>query len=403
MFGAFVFFPAVVAIICGDSAIDKGLIFIMLAVTLVVLAEVVFRFGYRLYTGRGYQPFPRLPFEDLYVEPHPYIPFVNKRNFTTEKAGPANYPLHKGRFFFGQYATNNMGFANGADGGRNIEIPKPHGLLRINCIGASTTGNYIECDGQAFSYPMELEKALKLGMGRAVEVNNCGQGGYNSADIMVRFALQVLDTQPDIVIIYHAYNDIRAYLTPEFESDYSHVRRNLGENYWKFALASKVPYIPVKFLNYLFNLWLPGNIRNSLLDQVTKGDFQPDLDPAKGLVTYQRNLQCIIDLCRCNGIQVVLSTYCHFLHDTIKKDPLHLLYRRIVTEENNIMRHLAGKNELQLVDNAALVPQEEQYFVDSIHFTPEGMRMIASNMAKAIDRLYASDTVFAPTINRESK
>jgi len=85
-----------------------------------------------------------------------------------------------------------------------------------------------------------------------------------------------------------------------------------------------------------------------------------------------------------NGIQVVLSTYCHFLHDAIKDDPLHQLYRRIVNEENKIMRHLADKNELKLVDNAALVPHDERYFVDSIHFTPEGMRLIASNIADAI-------------------
>ena len=44
------------------------------------------------------------------------------------------------------------------------------------------------------------------------EVNNCAQGGYNSADILVRFSLQYLDTRPDLIIIYHAYNDIRSYL-----------------------------------------------------------------------------------------------------------------------------------------------------------------------------------------------
>jgi lysophospholipase L1-like esterase len=117
---------------------------------------------------------------------------------------------------------------------------------------------------------------------------------------------------------------------------------------------------------------------------VTKGDFDPSLDPSSGLATYQRNLQHIIDLCRCNGIQVVLSTYCHFLYDAIKDEPLHLLYSRIVKEENEIMRRLADKNELSLVDNAALVPQDERYFVDSIHFTPAGMRLIASNIADVI-------------------
>ncbi len=384
LLSVFVAFPVALAIATGDGVGSIVVFFLVFVISLLLAAEIFFRLGYRLYKGEAYRPFPRLPFENLYVEPHPYIPFVNKRNFTTEKGGPATYPLHKGRFFFGCYTTNSLGFINGYNGSRDIAVPKPDGLLRINCIGASTTGNYIEFDGRAYSYPMELEGILQSRMSVPVEVNNCGQGGYNSADMMVRFALQVIDTQPDIVVIYHAYNDIRAYLTSEFKSDYSHVRRNLGESYWKFALASKIPYIPVKFLNFLFNQWLPGNIRNSLLEQVTKGSFDSRLDPSIGLSAYQRNLQHIIDLCRCNGIQVVLSTYCHFLHDAIKEDPLHLLYRRIVNEENKIMRYLSEKNGLKLVDNAALVPPDEHYFVDSIHFTPEGMRLIASNIADVI-------------------
>lgn len=385
--GVFLIFPSIIAFSYGEGVSGKATTFMVLEIILLLGAEAFFRLGYRFYAGSPYEPLPRIPFKNIYVEPHPYIPFIYKRNFVTEKGGPATYPLHKGQFFFGQYTTNNLRFANGLGGNRDIAIPKPEGLLRINCIGASTTGNYIESNGQAFSYPMELERMLKSTMSVPVEVNNCGQGGYNSADIMVRFALQVIDTQPDVVVIYHAYNDIRAYLTPGFESDYFHVRRNLGESYWKFALAAKIPYIPVKFLNFLVNQWLPGNIRNSLLDQVTKGTLDSGLDPSIGLSAYQRNLQHIIDLCRCNGIQVVLSTYCHFLHDAIKDDPLHLLYGSIVKKENEIMRRLADKNELKLIDNAVLVPQEERYFVDSVHFTPEGMRLIASNIAEIIRQL----------------
>ena len=379
-FSVFFIFPVVLAIAYGNA-----IIFFTLAIVLLLGAETFFRLAYRFYTGGAYHPFPRVPFERLYVEPHPYIPYVMKRNFVTEKGGPATYPLHKGRFFFGQYRTNNLGFSNGIKGDRDVLIPKPNGLFRINCIGASTTANYIECNGQTFSYPMELESILKSSIAMPVEVNNCAQGGYNSADIMVRFALQVLDTKPDVVVIYHAYNDIRAYLTPGFESDYSHVRRNLGENYWKFAFAAKIPYIPIYFLNFLINEWLPGNIRNSLLDQVTKGRLDTSLDPSFGLSVYQKNLQNIIDICHCNGIQVVLSTYCHFLHDAIKDEPLHQLYGRIVKEENEIIRYLAIKNSLKLVDNAALVPLVERYFVDSVHFTPEGMHLIASNIAGAIE------------------
>ena len=272
----------------------------------------------------------------------------------------------------------------------DIVVPKPVDIFRINCIGASTTGNYIDCEGKTYSYPLELEKILQSKYGGKIEVNNCGQGGYNSAEILVRFLLQVLDTNPDVVVIYHAYNDARAYLTLDFESDYSHLRRNLGETYWKFDLASKIPNTPLKFLNFLIEKWMPIDSRNSLLEQVSKGLFSQNSDPKEGLKTYERNIQYIIDICLARKIPIVLNTYCHFLHDAIKDEPLHVLYGEIVKAENDVMQSLAKKNNLVIVDNASLIPKDEKYFVDSIHFTPEGMTLLAKNISDEIEKIFVN-------------
>lgn len=383
----FAAFPGVVASVYSRDAETWLLAFLFSSLALLMVADVLFRLTYRLHWGAPYSPPPRIPFDDLHVEPHPYISYVFKRKFLTPRGAPAVYPLHKGRYYIGQYKTNNLRFINGPDGSRDVVIPKPEGLYRINCLGASTTGNYIEFEGQAFSYPMELEQILKSGLNRPVEVNNCAHGGYNSADLLVRYALQVIDTRPDVVIIYHAYNDIRSYLTPNFDSDYSHSRRNLGESYWKYAITAKIPRIPLSFFYFLLSKWLPLNIRSSLLDQVTRGEFDTNLDPSIGLQTYQRNIQHIIDLCARNNTQVVLSTYCHYLHKAIEGDPLHQLYGRIVGRENEVMRHLAIKNKLPLVDNAKLVPADDRYFLDSVHFTPAGMQLIAGNLAEAVKKI----------------
>jgi len=31
-----------------------------------------------------------------------------------------------------------------------------------------------------------------------------------------------------------------------------------------------------------------------------------------------------------------------------------------------------------------LIPSEEKYFLDSLHFTPEGMKLLAKNIAKGL-------------------
>ena len=229
-------------------------------------------------------------------EPHPYLPFIYKKNFVGGRAEQTNYPLHPELKSL-PLTTNNLGYFNGEDGSRDILIPKPKDLIRINCLGASTTGNYLHFENKVYSYPLELEKILRKKTSKKLEVNNCAQGGYNSADSLVRFLLKDIDTNPDILIIYHAINDIRSYLTPGFTSDYSHSRKNLGEVYWKFFIGSKIPNLQIRFINYLKNKFLfPSSEQYSLLEIIRKGQIDPKMDYTNGLKTYRRNIQHIIDI-----------------------------------------------------------------------------------------------------------
>ncbi len=353
-------------------------------VCVLVIFELIFKVFYWLTYQKPYKILDKVPYKNIYVESHPYLPFIYKKNFSTEIMSRADYPLHRGKYFFGAYGTNNLGFLNGLDGYRNVSFKKEKGLIKINCVGASTTGNYIIYKNKDYSYPMELEKILNYGNKGHFEVNNCGQGGYNSADILIRFSLQVVETKPDIVILYHAYNDIASYLTPNFMSDYSHCRVNIGDSLWKFRMIDSLPNIPLHFINYLFDSWFPVSVRNSLSDLISRGKIDLSLDPSEGLRVYKRNIQAFIDVCKRNEIQLILSTFCFYLHEEASNSKTHLRYQEIVNMENEIMKELAEKNKLKLVDNASLIPKEEQFFVDTIHFTPEGMNRLANNFANAI-------------------
>ena len=134
----------------------------------------------------------------------------------------------------------------------------------------------------------------------------------------------------------------------------------------------------------MLNKFLPVNIRYSLLSEVGKGEIDYNLDPTEGLRVYQRNLRTIIQLAEKNGTKVILSTYCQFLYDEIKNDETHLLYQKIVAQENEVMKNLAKKYQLELVDNAGTIEKEMENFVDSIHFTPKGMNAIAKSFSMVI-------------------
>ena len=384
----FIILPIFISIIFGTNLFEKLKIYFALSLFMIVFSELAFRILYRLFNGEKYN-FPiRIPFEKIHVEPHPYIPYIYKKDFTGPPSERLNYDLNNS-FFSSELKTNNLGFYNGEKGNRSIEMPKPNNLYRINCIGGSTTGNYIFFENKNCSYPLELEKILKNKLNKEIEVNNCGEGGYNSADLLVRFALQIIDTKPDMIVIYHAYNDGKSYLTPEFKSDYSHSRINLGNVYWKLKVGLTLSYIPLKFFNYLVNKWFPYNMRNSLLEIVSKkevnfNEIDIDFDISEGLKIYERNLQHIIDLCRTNKIKVVISTYCFNLHEKIKNKNLHILYKKIVAEENKVAKKLAIKNNVIFVDSALQMPLKEDLFVDSVHFSPNGMKQLAKIISEKI-------------------
>lgn len=344
------------------------------ALAYLALAEVLFRILYWLRTGTQPERFIRIPFEHLHAEPHPYMPYAYKRNFTPgtdmRRDMTANYPLHKGRFSFCSPAFNNFRLQNGPERNHHVTVPKPEGLFRVLCLGGSTTGNYIEENGIPYSYPMELEKALReRHPDRDIEVVNGGMGGRTSADLLIHFLLSLVDTDPDAVVLYHGHNDLGPSLTPGFNADYSHARRNLGEAYNTYRVRAMFPDLPFALYNYLLNSLFPGNLTNSLLQNVTLST--PDLDGEfKGTGTYKRNLRHVIDVCKTRGIRVVCSTFCHHTYDEIRKCPRHNKFLEGLALENQAMRELAEESGALFIDAAGSMPDDDAYFVDSIHFTP---------------------------------
>lgn len=350
----------------------------------LLLADLIFRLAYRLYCRHPYHMVPKVPFSKLYVEPHPYMPFVYKARAITQKRQIALYPLHQGEYWFPQAQSNNYRYFNGPGGDRDIVTPKPPGLIRINCLGASTTGNDLEYNGVIYSYPLELERILhKKFPGINLEVNNCGVGGRTTAEILIDFLLSSIDTSPDIIILYHAYNDLQPSLTPGFSSDYSHAKRSLGESYHLYRRYSKLPALPLALYNMFMNKLFLSNIRHSLHHVISKGEV--DLNYAfQGLSTYQRNIEHLINICKSNHIHLICSTYCYYLYEEVKDSLIHQKYFSGVLEENSAIRDLCRKHDIPLVDSFNLIPCDEKYFVDTIHFSPEGMTTLAEHISKSV-------------------
>ena len=96
---------------------------------------------------------------------------------------------------------------------REFAVPKPAGMVRIACIGSSTT---VAGRTNEETYPALLEKRLRQRYpGLPLEVLNLGVSGVTSHHWLERID-RVFAFQPDIVVQYDAINDISWWDLPRY-------------------------------------------------------------------------------------------------------------------------------------------------------------------------------------------
>ena len=89
-----------------------------------------------------------------------------------------------------------------------MPLEKAKDEIRIATIGASTTAN-LNLNYED-NWPGKLGALLQSEFpDKQVTVINAGIPGFNTAQSIGNLTLRVLRFSPDVVIIYHAYNDLK--------------------------------------------------------------------------------------------------------------------------------------------------------------------------------------------------
>ncbi|MCP9796860.1 SGNH/GDSL hydrolase family protein [Cyanobium sp. Lug-B] len=357
------------------------------------IVEAAFRLWHRRAYGRNYPVALRFRWCENHVVPHPFLTFAYRKNFVIDKNQRLPYVLHPNRYwsFNKPLQLNSIGhFGDDLSVGRNDDV------LRIACLGSSGTANNIADEHQDYNYPDLLREKLASSPEvrqhyRAVEVMNCGIGGWTTLDVFVDFALNVLHYRPQYVIFYQGLNDLPLHLMEGYAFDYSHGRRNLGE---AMGEIKRGYYFP-KFRwwhSYEFardKLFGTGNIRNEVLARIDtqSPDYYRSYRP---LVAEEMALRNLVLLCRAHGIRMLVGSYVFYLHnDSLRNRKL----REGVDIENELYRKVADEYGLPFVDLDGEIPRDNAYFVDAVHFTPLGIDFLAERFARCIDELLAGAAV----------
>jgi lysophospholipase L1-like esterase len=267
---------------------------------------------------------------------------------------------------------------------------KPPGTLRVVTAGGSTTFD-IGVPDDSISWPWQLETDLRQ-RGVAAEVWNAGFPGWTSQENVIALAIRDLDLQPDLLVLYQGINDLQPAATVPFDAEYEsdHVRLS------KEALGIAEAPLPW----YRYSVFLENT-----LPQARKwvGLAEPSAPPVaarlgrvpdEALATFERNVRSFIALGRSHGARVMLVTQPLRLRSGQAFDAALLeqwipgLDGRMAPRElerfNDVLRHVAVDEKVELGDAAREVAWEDVDFVDPMHFGSSGSTKLAAYLAAKV-------------------
>ena len=338
---------------------------------------------------------------------HPFTGFIMKPGVAFQ----GGHPSQKERAI---KFVDKYGFLAGDD---TLTYAKEENEIRIATIGASTTAN--------FNLPFEINWPGHLGIllkekfpQKKISIINAGTPGFDTAQSIGNLALRVMPFKPDVVIIYHAYNDLKTVRYDSvFKPDYSHIHTK------PFGYYEKPPFY-VLWLNHSMAYVRVRNkyrtIKAEGKDRLEALNYSKRMKvvPPEVANTFEEHMRSLVSIAQAGGAQVVLSSFA-ILYDThldySDKNVLNSLSdfqrKKIiglleftpgltleaiftgVNDFNDRLHSIAVDQYVGWVDNYSLIPHEDTYFVDRIHFSAAGAEKMAENMLPVVEKLLKEEGV----------
>lgn len=329
-------------------------------------------------------PFPI----ETFKSDSPYPQYLFKPGLRMALVGNRLVPAKPGEPVY--WSSNSWGF-------RGPEFPfvKSPGVIRIVCLGASTTEGM---QGDQETYPYYLQQELaRLYPRRQIEVINAGHHAMNIDDLLAILRERVLPLQPDIIIFYEAAN---VHYEPLFKpvglpcAGKSCWLLNYPQWYqWAYGRSA----LFVLLSNQLgWNNLKPPPMPHTFDDPSTDPSLNHHIDGLRQIVQETKE----------KGITIVVSSFVNLTYDgfdvSYQDNPwifdntykfwypiLPAENARIFQYMNQQFSQLAQEAGVPFFDAASLFPKDIRYFdSDYIHFTPEGNRLFAGFFARyLIDRV----------------
>lgn len=308
----------------------------------------------------------------------PYVAVANRPNFT---AKIKNYDMQ----------FDSFGFR-----GKKLAVPKPNKSFRIFVLGGSTVVQGINPQGLITE---NLEAILKKNIPHC-EVINAGVSGYASQNELLLLETKILQLQPDLVIVLDGRNDLFYASEPGF-TPYAQTQLTLDalinhptffslSAYMARWLFHKSVFLKLLYRHVLRKPWPLVYVQHVAIH---KQDIQ-------NYLTNLKIIQTVLNTSHVHGLIVFQPTMGYGKKHLTPYEQTSAEYLKNVEktdwlEQVPVVWPAAGKRVGELPASAWVKFYDlstvfenfnETAYVDSCHYTPEGTRLIAAQLAKLIRR-----------------
>lgn len=293
----------------------------------------------------------------------------------------------------GDIAINSLGYR-----GPYFEKKRGSNIFRIVTLGGSTTAGMHE---NGLTYPRILERMLNQSKTneKYFQVINAGMWGHNTCQIKTRFQNEIIDLEPDLLILMSGWNDINKFRSADIKTP-----KQYCENHHPFLIKSNI-----------FRL-----LRLEIIELIKKTNLELGFDVLeKNLSIYENNLREIAEKTKEKKIKLILmglpgvyennsinnfQDYVQFLDMNSKE----IYYRQqALLSTNDIKIKLAGEYaHANYVENGLSIntPAKKDFFFDTVHPTGSGNRVMAFKLLEPVTSLVGkNDTKIKVTKLSRSK
>ncbi len=238
-------------------------------------------------------------------------------------------------------------------------------------LGGSTTECCFMEEENRFVY--KAGRLIEEQSGKKVNAFNGGVSAMSSVNMINTLLNKIIPMKPDYVVLMECVNDLMIQMREK--------------TYWNTHPVRSLVVDPnnPKFTNgkYAGDEWLDTRAK----------PIVPDT--AKMLDNYRRSLETFVAICSNWGIKPVLMTqfnrYTEQPNLKIFGNPIadwktngleYADIRNLYLQMEDVIRNVAARNNILLIDLANQVPQTSEYMHDAVHLTDKGSLLVADIISK---------------------